>query len=130
MILVRPYRLSDAEQIKAIHQAQALPYDAPTWGNMLVSCVIENDGKIEMAGFLRQTAESYLLVNPNTNLRKRELVGRFLVLQKEMIPVAQRAGLEDCHAWLPPQLADFGKVLTNPVMGWQPAPWPCFFREL
>jgi hypothetical protein len=130
MIIVRPYRLSDAEQIKQIHHDQALPYDTPAWEKMLVSCVIEKDGKIEMAGFLRKTAESYLLVDPNNNLRRRELLGRLLVLQREMIPVAKKNGLEDCHAWLPPQLADFGKVLTNPVMGWQPAPWPCFFREL
>jgi len=139
MLIARPYNPPDPKfpgyddfgAIQAIHAAQALPYDAPDWGKMLASSIVELNGEIHMAAFLRQTAETYLLVNPNVDLTKRDRLGELLVLHKDLMPVAKRKGLTDVHCWIPPQLGErFGRLLENPVFGWSPAPWACFHHEV
>jgi hypothetical protein len=121
----------DFAAVEAIHAAQGLPYEAPQWGSMLASAVLEDQGVIHMAAFLRQTAETYLLVNPALSMKKRESLGELLVLHKELMPAAKRKGLTDVHCWIPPQLGErFGRLLENPIFGWNPAPWPCFHHEV
>lgn len=131
MIVVRPYEKTDKEAIHALHSAQNLGYEEPNWEQMMVSAVIEVDGKIEMAAFLRKTAETYLLLDPTQVLRKRERIGQLLILHKELTIPARSAGLTDIHCWLPPQLESFGKLLKNKHLGWAKAPWPtCYSREV
>lgn len=129
MIVVRPYRAQDEPAITRLHQAQGLAYTAPDWKKCEVSALIEVDGQIQMAAFLRKTAETYLLMDPTAQVRKRERLGQLLILHKEMIPAAQRAGLQDVHCWLPPQLEPrFGRLLLH--MGWTKPLWPCYSREV
>lgn len=131
MIVVRPFEVRDEAAIHALHAAQNLGYEEPDWKRMLVSAVIEVEGKIEMAAFLRKTAETYLLLDPNESIRKRERIGQLFILHNELNNPARREGLTDVHCWLPPQLEKFGKLLENKHLGWTKAPWPvCYSREV
>lgn len=131
MIIVRPFEKTDAAAMHALHSAQNFGYDEPDWSRMLVSAVIEVDGKIEMAAFLRKTAETYLLLDPKAEIRKRDYIGHLIILHKELTGPARREGLTDVHCWLPPQLEGFGKLLENKHLGWVKAPWPtCYSREV
>lgn len=125
MILVRPYHSDDRAEIERMHAAQGFAYEAPDWDKVLVSAVIEVDGRIQMAAFLRKTAEGYLLFDPTAEVRKRERLGQLLMMHKELVKPAARAGFDDLHCWLPPELADkFGKLLLH--LGWTRPEWPSF----
>ena len=73
-------------------------------------------GKIVGAALLRLTAEAYLLLDPKAGTPRERwewLLGLHAVTERE----AARRGLEDGHAWLPPEIAaKFGKRLTK--LGW------------
>jgi hypothetical protein len=76
----------------------------------------EGAGKIVGAALLRLTAEAYLLLDPKAGTPRQRwewLLGLHAVTERE----AARRGLEDVHAWLPPEIAGkFGKRLTR--LGW------------
>lgn len=128
MILVRPFEEADRGRINEIFQAQKLEYDAPDWGKILVSAVVEVDGKITMAAFLRKTAETYFVMDGRAG-RKRDRVGQLLMLHRELLIPARRVGFEDVHCWLPPEMEkDFGKLLMH--FGWVRPLWPNFCYTL
>lgn len=129
MVIVRPYCDSDELVITGMHQSQGFAYEAPDWGKLLVSGVVEVDGKVEMAAFLRKTSEAYMLVNPETQARKRERLQYLQWLEKEMIKTAKRVGFDDAHCWLPPELEEkkFGRLLMH--LGWKKPLWTCYSRE-
>ena len=78
-----------------------------------------------MAGFLRKTAEAYLLFDPMDGIRKRDRIGQLMILQKELLVPAKRVGFEDAHCWLAPEASErFGKLLLH--LGWQKPLWPSF----
>ena len=68
------------------------------------------------AALLRLTAEAYLLLDPKAGTPRERwewLLGLHAATEQE----AARRGLEDVHAWLPPEIAaKFGKRLTR--LGW------------
>jgi hypothetical protein len=129
MLIARPYQAKDEAAIKELYAAQGFDYTAPDWNEMMLSTVIEEDGKILMAGFLRPTAEAYLLLNPHDATPKRIRLGQFLIVQKELSAAAQEAGIETVHCWIPPQVAPhFGKLLQH--LGWTHPLWPCFAKEI
>jgi hypothetical protein len=72
--------------------------------------------RIVGAALLRLTAEAYLLLDPSAGTPRQRwewLLGLHGVTERE----AARRGLEDAHAWLPPEIAaKFGKRLTK--LGW------------
>ena len=72
--------------------------------------------KILGAALLRLTAEAYLLLDPRAGTPRERwewLLGLHAATEQE----ASRRGLEDVHAWLPPEIAaKFGKRLTR--LGW------------
>ena len=130
-MLIRPYHSTDSEAVKALFVAQNLPYDQPDFEKpeFLVRAILENGtGRPEMALFLRKTAETYLIFDPQTT-SKRETIGRILSLTKECIPAASRAGLTDVHAWIPPEIeAKFGKLLIR--LGWEREAWVSYSRKV
>ena len=131
MIVVRPFEEQDRAAIDAMKQAQGFGYDAPDWGKMLASSVIEIDHRPAMAAFLRKTAETYLLFDPREHFRRRERLGQLLILHKELRGPLLREGLTDIHCWLPPKVKDFGATLENQAFGWAKAPWPdCYVKEV
>lgn len=128
MIIVRPFQEKDKAPIEALHRSMGFDYEPPDWSKMLVSGVVEVDGKISMAAFLRMTAETYMLIDPDTGSRKDRLA-QLLILHRELVRPALRRGLTDLHCWLPPEIEkNFGKLLMH--LGWKKPLWPCFSREV
>src|SRR5437660_886245 len=115
MLTIRPYTSEDVEPVTRLHIAQGLPYPLPDWDRpeFLVRAVLENGHGPEMALFLRKTAETFLLFDPQqTSLR--QTMSRIVAMTKECSKVAKRSGLSDVHAWLAPEIAPkFGRVLEH-----------------
>jgi hypothetical protein len=129
MIIVRPAAPEDTPAIQAMHKAQSFGYTEPDWGKMLISGVVEVDGRIEMAAFLRKTSEAYLLFDPKLEIRKRGRIGQFLMLNRELLIPARRVGFDDVHCWLPPEIEKtFGQVLMH--LGWEKPLWACYSRRI
>lgn len=127
-IIVRPFKPEDKPAIEAMHAAMAHDYEQPAWDKMLLSAVVEIDGKPSMAAFLRKTTEAYMLADPKAG-RKRDKLANLIILHRELLIPAKRAGIEDWHAWLPPGIEEnFAKVLMH--LGWQKPLWPCYSRKV
>jgi len=131
---IRPYETSDLEALKAIHARQGFGYAFPELGNplFLTKLVLgrEESGKgIVGASLLRLTAEAYLLLDPSEGT-PRERWKWLLGLHEATRRDALARGLEDVHAWLPPEIAGkFGKRLRK--LGWvRDDAWMPFCRRL
>jgi hypothetical protein len=158
-MLVRAYEKRDFEELRRIHAAQGFGYAFPDLGNplFLTKLVLtseeagENEGREEVAkeqscrdgaqgscaptgrivgaALLRLTAEAYLLLEPEAGTPRRRwewLLGLHGATERE----AARRGLEDVHAWLPPEIAGkFGKRLRK--LGWvRDDEWTPYCRRL
>lgn len=145
---IRQFRASDLDALHQIHAAQKFPYAFPDLANplFLTKLVLTGDsadfspavvqgfspagsldiehksrntdhGNILGAALLRLTAEAYLLLDPQLK-NPRDRWNAILALHAAAQHDAQRRGLEDVHAWLPPAIATkFGRRLTK--LGWQ-----------
>lgn len=129
-MIVRHYTDSDFAEVKALHQRQGLEYELPDLAapSMLVRAVIEQDGLVTDAAFLRKTSEAYWIFDPSET--KRERLGKLLILSKEMSAMAKRVGLEDVHAWIPPAIIDKSFDLTMLHLGWVKPEWTCYSRRV
>jgi len=127
LILARPYEPADEPRVRELHQRQGLKYELPALHEMSVRIVIEENGIITHAGFLRLTTEAYWLFEPGET--KRRTLGRLMMLQREMNLQAKNLKLNDVHCWLPPELSQrFGKILLK--LGWKQPLWTCFAKEV
>jgi len=131
---IRPYETSDLEALKAIHARQGFGYAFPELGNplFLTKLVLGREASrkgIVGASLLRLTAEAYLLLDPAEGT-PRERWQWLLGLHEATRRDALARGLEDVHAWLPPEIAaKFGKRLTK--LGWvRDDAWMPFCRRL
>jgi hypothetical protein len=140
---IRAYHESDLSALRALHSAQGFHYAFPDLCNplFLTKLVLTRDGKqtvaehhseragkcdsekdtaappIVGAAFLRLTAEAYLLLDPHAGT-PRDRWNWLLALHAAAERDAWQRGLEDVHAWLPPQIAArFGKRITQ--LGWR-----------
>ena len=129
-MIVRPYSSEDFEQVKALHARQGLEYELPDLEapSMLVRCVIEEEGKVTEAAFLRKTSEAYWLFDPAES--RRERLGKLLVLSREMVEPAKRANIDDVHAFLPPQVLNNCLHRTLLHLGWFKPEWVCYSRNV
>jgi hypothetical protein len=154
-MVVRAYQARDLEELRRIHAAQGFGYVFPDLGNplFLTKLVLAEDepgreealaeqacrdgaqescaptGRIVGAALLRLTAEAYLLLDPEAGTPRRRwewLLGLHGAMERE----SARRGLEDVHAWLPPEIAaKFGKRLTK--LGWvRDDAWTPYCRRL
>jgi hypothetical protein len=157
---VRAYEQHDLEALQRIHAAQGFEYAFPDLQNplFLTKLVLVGDTRsreegpvnescqvgaqqccaptskiaplgIVGAALLRLTAEAYLLLDPNVGTPRERwewLLGLHTATEHE----AARRGLEDVHAWLPPEIAaKFGKRLSK--LGWiRDDVWTPFCRRL
>jgi hypothetical protein len=128
MMRVREYAEGDLEALLQIHARQGFDYPFPDLRDPLfVSKLVldedeeekqaEGGGKgIVGAALLRVTAEAYLLLDPKVGTA-RERWNWLLALHGASERDAWKRGLEDVHAWLPPEIAErFGHRLTK--LGW------------
>jgi hypothetical protein len=144
---IRAYRRADLEALHRIHASQGFPYEFPDLNNplFLTKLVLVNEEKgseasaedeeglhvspplsgqvlpasgqvVTGAALLRVTAEAYLLLDPKMG-KPRERWSWLVGLQEATRQDALARGLEDVHAWLPPEIAKkFGRRLSR--MGW------------
>jgi len=131
---IRAYEERDLEKLRAIHARQGFGYAFPDLSNplFLTKLVLgrEEGGKgIVGAALLRLTAEAYLLLDPDEGT-PRERWQCLLGLHEATRRDALARGLEDVHAWLPPEIAaKFGKRLTK--LGWmRDDAWTPYCRRL
>ena len=127
-MLVREYKESDLDALRAIHAAQGFDYVLPDLRNPLFVTKlvlseeipgenIEGNSRILGAALLRLTAEAYLLLDPRSGT-PRERWQWLLALHEAARRDAWQRGLEDVHAWLPPPIAQkFGRRLER--LGWR-----------
>lgn len=129
-MIVRPYCAADLDAVKSLHKLQGLDYELPDLESpaMLVRAVIEEDGAITHAAFLRKTSEAYWIFSPQES--KRERLGKMLALSRELVKPAERAGFEDVHAWIPPAVINptFDRTLLH--LGWVRPLWTCYSRKV
>lgn len=132
---VREYAEGDLEALRKIHERQGFDYPFPDLREPLfvTKLVLEGESEKEPEGgegerlrepgqgivgaaLLRVTAEAYLLLDPRVGT-PRERWNWLLALHEATERDAWRRGLEDVHAWLPPEIAaKFGQRLTK--LGW------------
>lgn len=118
---IREYEEKDLEELKAIHARQGFGYGFPDLGNplFLTKLVLgreQGEKRIVAASLLRVTAEAYLLLDPESG-SPRERWQWLLGLHEATRRDALARGLDDVHAWLPPEIATkFGKRLMK--LGW------------
>jgi hypothetical protein len=132
---IREYTASDLESLRRLHSAQGMPYQFPDLMNplFLTKLVIERDSpdtvNMEVIGaiLLRLTSEAYFLLDPHAGT-PRDRWQSLLTLHEAARVDAARRGLDDAHAWLPPQVANaFGRRLSR--LGWFREPWTSFSRS-
>jgi hypothetical protein len=140
-MIVRPFTDDDIDNVVKIYQANELP------ANCLPACckrdkagnpvhaplffmrkILEDDGKVALASFLKLTAEAFVFVDHDHADPER----RWLALQKLTactLSEAARKGVEDVTAWIPPQLdRSFGERLI--ALGFNRSPWPSYSAVL
>jgi hypothetical protein len=94
----------------------------------MADAVAPRDSEIIAAVFLRLTAEAYFLVDPRAGT-PRDRWRALLLLHEAARGDANRRGLDDAHAWLPPQVArQFGRRIEQ--LGWTREPWPSYSRTI
>jgi hypothetical protein len=142
---VRPYEKGDLAALERIHASQGFAYPFPDLQNplFLTKLVVadEEEGSKDSAkevekgkgivggALLRLTAEAYLLLDPQAG-SPRERWEWLLALHGAAEREAWQRGLEDVHAWLPPEIAaKFGKRLAR--LGWiRDDGWTPYCRRL
>jgi hypothetical protein len=135
-MLIREYTDADLGALRALHAAQRLPYAFPDLANPLFLTRLvavrddcgARDSEIIAAVFLRLTAEAYFLLDPRAG-SPRDRWRALLLLHEAARGDANRRGLDDAHAWLPPQVEhSFGRRLAR--LGWTREPWPSYSRTI
>jgi len=115
-----------------MHRQQKFDYPFPDLSDPIFvsKLVLETDaGEIAMASLARLTCEMYLLMDPGSG-SPRDRHDRLTKLHAAgEVDLAAR-GLDDAHAWLPPQVAKrFGRRLEN--FGWtRDDRWTPYCRRL
>src|SRR5579871_1028968 len=144
---VREFQPSDIDALRRIHSAQNFPYAFPNLADplFLTKLVLTSNPENQNSGrevattrtpqspiaaaLLRLTAEAYFLIDPQLT-KPRDRYRALLTLHEATRQDALGRGLQDVHAWLPPQIAEkFGKRLTK--LGWsRDDEWTPYHRRL
>lgn len=128
---VRFYRPSDFADLERMHRDMGIDYPMPNLDDPLyfVKLVGEENGQIVNAAVAHLTAEIFFLADrkagdPETRFEQ------FKKLHEAGCYVArEQGGLDDLHAWIPPQVArPFGRRLLG--LGWKKPLWTSFAKDL
>jgi hypothetical protein len=128
--VIREYQAGDLEALKRMHAAMGFSYALPDPDGALVvvkQVAVDAGGRVAMAALLRLTTESYLLVDGERK-DAREKWKMFCGLHESVRQRLMALGLEDAHAFLPPNLPKaFDRRLKK--LGWTEEKWRCWWRE-
>jgi hypothetical protein len=121
-MILRQYRESDLERLKEIHRKQGFEYPMPDLSDpTFITGAVMEDGEAQSALFLRLTAEAYLFMDPTAGT-PRDRWQSFLELHENARAMALKIGLQDVHAFLPPNLGTgFDRRLKK--LGWGSDTW-------
>jgi len=131
-MFIREYTDSDLNALRKMHASQGFDYALPDLSDPLFvsKLILEDDaGLAVLASLARLTCEMYLLVDPAAG-SPRERFDRLQMLhfagQRDLLA----RGLDDAHAWLPPQISNrFGRRLES--LGWvRDDRWTPYCRRL
>jgi hypothetical protein len=139
-VLIREYTIADLDGLRHMHASQGFDYPFPDLSDpiFISKFVVEDDsGRPVMASLARLTCEMYLLIDRehekrgqgssgegnsrSDNMAKfrspaerwRQLLALHSAAERDLFA----RGLDDAHAWLPPQIARrFGRRLES--LGW------------
>ncbi len=126
-LLIREYTPADLDALRRMHARQGFDYPFPDLADpiFISKLVVEDDsGRAVMASLARLTCEMYLLVDRENGPARRggggnprERWAQLLALHAAGERDLLARGLDDAHAWLPPQIARrFGRRLAP--LGW------------
>ena len=131
MIAVRNFTMRDFEAIRQLHEKSGLPSNClPNLENQLffLRKVVDDNGKVALGGFLKMTAEAFVLVDHEHESPE----WRWAALQKltaATLAEATLKGIQDVTAWPPPVLENsFGPRLE--ALGFTRSPWPSYSVRL
>lgn len=119
--VVRDYKPSDFNQIKAIHDAVDLDYKMPAIDSRLfvVKKVLEIDGVVRQAVGFRLEVETYLWSDPSDWALPEEKFLGLKALQAESMHTLMTKGVDTAVCWVPNSVDKyFSKRMTE--LGWTP----------
>ena len=131
MIVIKSYTAAHLAEIERIHREAGLPPECmPNLENPLffLRKIVDDNGKVAMASFLKLTAEAFLLVDHAHESPE----WRWAALQKLTAATLHEAavkGVADVTAWPPPEVEkSFGSRLE--ALGFKKSPWPSYSVRL
>jgi hypothetical protein len=123
----RKMTAADLEAIKEIARSQ---FDLPdlSGNNFLAKRVLESGQRIIAGAAARMTTEVFIWVDRAWESPRFRLEA-FKFLHEQMRLELKEKGVEDVHAWVPPQIERaFGRRLMQ--LGWQRPLWTDFVRSI
>lgn len=131
MIGIRSFTMGDLEAVRRMHEQSGLPLNCmPNLENPLffLRKVVEDNGRVALGGFLKMTAEAFVLVDHSHESPE----WRWQALQKltaATLAEATRKGIEDVTCWPPPVVENsFGPRLID--LGFTRSPWASYSVRL
>ena len=122
-LTIRDFDAHDMGQIESMHDKMALGYPFPqNMGPLFCvrKAVVDENGTIVGAATLKLTSEAFLWVDPSVSTVSR--TKSIILLNAACAKEAQKLGLDDVSAWIPPKLMRcFKGALAK--LGWKKSPW-------
>lgn len=118
--VVRPYRPSDFEVIKKLHEATEIDYVMPDLNSplFLVTSVLEVDGVVRAALGAYVQVELYLWLDKTNWGDPEQKLAAIKALDADVMEKTWLNGVDCAVLWLPPGLERFGERLTK-TLGFQ-----------
>lgn len=113
--IVRDYRPSDFDAVKAIHEASQIDYQMPDLESSLwlVKKVIEVEGVIRAAAGMYIQTETYLWLDKTNWADAEQKYAAIKVLDKKVMSETWMKGVDCAVLWIPPGMQSFGKRLEE-----------------
>ena len=124
---IRPYSPTDLQAIVKMHRESGLPMNClPDLRNtnFKVKVIADHRGKPIVAGFVKQTAEGFILID-HSHATPQERLEALETLVAFALGEAAKQGFTDLSAWLPPEVEKaFGLRLQ--ALGFIRSPWSSY----
>lgn len=128
--MIRDFEARDIVDIHRIHTQSGLPSNCfPNVNDELffIKEVVELDRKVALAGFLKTTAEVYILVDHSAGTPDWRW-GMLQQLAAHGLSRAAAMGVRDVTAWIPEEAKWFSKRVE--ALGFIKSPWPSWTAKL